>query len=158
MRTFSVYALILGLSLCGLVMSNHAFATVLSGHIEGTCRIVAVDECKLSFFSDIRHDERTPIIAARVRANGVIVSEYRNDAINPSSIIPGRTVGNDNVIAAQCGQRYILRLYAQATDDTTLKSLASTREIPTCSIKPCRHKVARKQAGRRLVWESSGSV
>jgi hypothetical protein len=132
MRTFSVPAVMLGLSLFGLVMSHQASATVLSGRIEGACRIVAADECKLSFFGDIRHDETTPIIAARVRASGEIIHEYRNDAANPASDLSrlGRTILGDGGLAARCGQTYILKLFAQATDDTTLKGIATTREIP----------------------------
>jgi hypothetical protein len=120
MRQFSVYALVLGL------------ATVLSARIEGSCHIEAVDVCKLTLTSDISHDEATPIVAARALANGVVISEYRNDAINPFTDlgIPGRTVGGDSSLAARCGQTYILELQAQATDDVDFKSVATTRGIP----------------------------
>jgi hypothetical protein len=127
----SVRVMVLGLGLSiGLATSTRAEATVLSGRIEGSCHI-EVDECPLSFTSDVRHDASTPIIAARVLANGVVIHEYRNDAINPTSDleVPGRTVGGGNS-TARCGQTYILVLQAQASDDAEFKSLASTRGIP----------------------------
>ena len=138
MRKFSVYALVLGLCLCGLAVSSKAFATVLSGRIEGSCSIVALDECKLTFTSDVSHDESTPIIAAQVLANGVVISEHRNDALNPASdfAIPGRTLGGDSFLAARCGQTYTLELRAQATDDADFKSVASTIGIPCPAIVP----------------------
>jgi hypothetical protein len=128
----SVRVMVLGLGLSiGLATSTRAEATVLSGRIEGSCHIEALDECQLSFTSDVRHDASTPIIAARVLANGVVIHEYRNDAINPTSDleVPGRTVGGGNS-TARCGQTYILVLQAQASDDVEFKSPASTREIP----------------------------
>ena len=132
MRMFAVRALVLGFCLCGLAMSNQASATVLSGRIEGSCRIVTLDECKLGFLSDINHDVSTPIIAARVLANGVVLHEHRNDAINPNTDLSllGRTFIGDSFLAARCGQIYILELQAQATDDVDFKSVSTTREIP----------------------------
>jgi hypothetical protein len=123
---------VLGLHLFSLASSNRAEATVLLGRIEGSCRIVAADECKLSFLSDVSHDASTPIIAARVLANGVVLHEHRNDAINPNTDLSllGRTVLADGFLAARCGQAYILELQAQATDDVDFKSIATTREIP----------------------------
>jgi hypothetical protein len=109
-------------------------ATVLPGRIEGSCRIEAVDVCKLSFLAEISHDEITPVITTRVMTNGVVISEYRNDAINPTSgfdvSIPGQTFGGDDSLAARCGQTYSLELFAQATDDADLKRIASTIGIP----------------------------
>ena len=86
MRKFSVHVLVfsLGISL-GLVSSNRAEATVLSARIEGSCRIEAPDVCKLGFIGDVSHDETTPIVAVRVLANGVVLHEHRNDAINPNT-------------------------------------------------------------------------
>jgi hypothetical protein len=139
MRKFSVHILVLGLGISlGLASSDQASATVLFGRIEGSCRIEAVEVCKLSLTSDISHDEATPIIAARVLANGAVISEYRNDALNPLSdfAIPGRTLGGDNSLAARCGQTYILELQAQATDDVDFKSIATTRAIPCPAIVP----------------------
>jgi hypothetical protein len=132
------YAFVFGLSLFGIAGSNRAFATVLSGRIEGACRIVALDECKLSFFGDVNHDVSTPIIAARVLANGVVLHEHRNDAINPNTDLSplGWTVLADGFLAARCGQTYILELQVQATDDVDFKSVATTREIPCPSSVP----------------------
>lgn len=133
MRKSPVHALILGLGISlGLASNNQALATVLSGRIEGSCSIVALDECKLSFFSDVSLDVNTPIIAARVLANGVVLHEYRNDAANPTSDLSalGRAVFGDGFLAARCGQIYILELQTQVTDDVDFKSIATTREIP----------------------------
>ena len=133
MRKFSVHILVLGLGISlGLASSDQASATVLFGRIEGSCRIEAVEVCKLSIFSDVSHDVSTPIIAGRLLANGVVIAEYRNDAINPASdlAIPGRRIDSDSSLAARCGQIYILELQAQATDDVDFKSVSSTREIP----------------------------
>jgi hypothetical protein len=132
MRTFSAYAVGCTLWLLGVVGSHQALAAILSGRLEGSCRIEALEVCKISFTSDIKHDEATPVIAARVLANGIVVSEYRNDALTPFSDlgIPGRTLGGDSSLAARCGQTYTLELFAQATDESALKSLAITGAIP----------------------------
>jgi hypothetical protein len=82
--------------------------------------------------TDITHDVSTPIIAGRVLANGVVVAEDANDALNPLSdlAIPGRTIGGEGSIAARCGQTYVLELFAQASDDVDFKSIATTKGIP----------------------------
>jgi hypothetical protein len=138
MRKHSVHALVLSLFLCGLAVSNQALATVISGRVEGSCHIEAVDVCKISFASDVIHDETTSIIAAQVLANGVVASEYRNDAVNPFSGlgITGRTLGGDSFIAARWGQTYTLELFAQAADDLDFKRIAGTTGIPCPSSVP----------------------
>ena len=134
----STYFMILGLSLFGLGSNNRTEATVLSGQIEGSCHIEALNVCYLDFFSDIRHDESTPIIASRLLANGVVIYEYGNDALNPITDpeIPGQTFFGYGYLAARCGQTYTLELFAQASDDTDFKSVASTRAIPCPSNVP----------------------
>lgn len=120
------WTLALGIAI-GLVASNSAEATVLSGQIEGSCQIVSPEECKIAFFSDIRHDPATPVVAHRVLANGRVIYDGKNDASNPVSHIPGRFLrGFTGDIAARCGRRYTLELLAMASDDTGLRSLTKT--------------------------------
>jgi hypothetical protein len=130
--TLSVHTVVLGLSLFGLANSHKAEAVVLSGRIEGSCQIEALNVCSLNFFSDISHDENTPIIASQVLANGVVIHAYRNDALNPLSDLgtPGRTLNGYSPLAARCGQTYTLELVAQASDEPAPKSIADTRAIP----------------------------
>jgi hypothetical protein len=128
----SIYIIILGLSLFGVGSNDRTEATVLSGQIDGSCHIEALNVCYLDFFSDVIHDESTPIIASRLLANGVVIYEYRNDALNPITDpeFPGQTIYGHGYLAARCGQTYTLEFFAQASDDANFKSVASTRAIP----------------------------
>ena len=130
--------MVLGFSLFGLGSNDRTEATVLSGQIEGSCHIEALNVCYLDFFSVINHDESTPIIAFRLLANGVVIFEYRNDALNPITDpeFPGETIYGYGGLAARCGQTYTLALFAQASDDADFKSVASTRAIPCPSNVP----------------------
>lgn len=122
------WTLALGLSI-GTVASNSTEATVFSGQIEGSCRIISSEECKIGFTADIRHDPATPLVAFRVLANGRVIIDGKNDALNPISFIPGRSVAGTPDIAARCGRRYTLHLLAMASDETGLRSLAATRRL-----------------------------
>jgi hypothetical protein len=134
----SMCVMVLGLSLFGLGSNNRTEATVLSGQIDGSCHIEALNVCYLRFFSDVRHDESTPIIASRLLANGVVIYEYRNDALNPITDpdLPGQTLYGYGYLAARCGQTYTLEFFAQASDDADFKSVASTGAIPCPSSVP----------------------